>query len=455
MKKENLKTIILTLLIFSSVILSVQIWILNPVWSERVNLISYITSRFNKEEGLNINDTGAFNSVFSPRAFVLTYNDGRLLFNTTEQKGQEIRTHFNQIILSALSAKDGTEVSETEWQTLLKSSGIYADYSVSVSAKAITEFLGGTPTNLPVLAFDQAVAVFDSIGNDMSVCFRNSKENKQYRVSLSEQANIKEEYLKYQSGEKDSYSYAFEINLDKKVTDSEVQQSVLMDSYVLVPIEPVDMDIIRSESIEFDEKSIENLQKLFGYNPKIARKFIESNGNILFIDRNSTLKLYPESGSIEYTASDGGLSLAGDGSLSSVASGCAKLLDDIHKLFETDPSVTLFINSALTEKSDNSYTITFDYLFNGNLIQQDTHSCKIVVENGKIKSFFATISNYRLVEQAGNANALDAIAELYTAQNQDVLVIDDLKTGYVNKKGNMEMQWLATVGGQEKIIAVK
>ncbi|MBR4030838.1 MAG: hypothetical protein IKJ06_05545, partial [Clostridia bacterium] len=403
-----------------------------------------------------INDTGAFNSVFSPRAFVLTYNDGRLLFNTTEEKGQEIRNHFNQVILSALSVREGAQVTEAEWQTLLKSNGIYADYSVSVSTKAITEFLGGTPTNLPILAFDQAVAVFDSIGNDMSVCFRDSKENKQYRVSLPEQTEVKNQYLRHQSGEKESYSYAFEINLDKKVTGSEVQQSVLMDSYVLVPIEAVEMDIIQSENIEFDEKAIENLQKLFGYNPKIARKFIESNGNILFIDRNSTLKLYPESGSVEYTASaDGGLTLAGDGNLSSIVSGCGKLLDDIHKLFETEPSVTLFINSPLTERNDNSYTITFDYLFNGNLIQNDTHSCKIVVQDGKIKSFFATISNYRQVQQAGNANALDAIEALYTAQNKEILVIDDLKTGYVNKKGNMEMQWLATVGGQDKIIAVK
>ncbi len=449
MRKEKLKTIILTLLIFSSVILSVQIWILNPVWSERIGPRTFFEQLFTKQEGLNINDTGAVNSLFSPRSFVFTYNDGRLFFNTTEQEGEEIRNLFNTAILSALSQKERAEINETEWQTMLKSNSIYADYSVAVSVKALSEFLGGRASDIGIYSFDQAVIAFDQIGDASVICFRNSEENKQIRISLPKNQEIKGLYSRNSASEKESHSYAFEINLDKKVTESQVQQSVLMDSYVLIPIEPVTMNTIHAKNIEFTDEGMEKLLELFGYNPKIARKFVESNGNVLFIDTSSTLKFYPESGTIEYTASrDGGITIKGDGNLSSIASGCGKLLDDIHKLFEFDPNVTLFINSPLIENNQNTYTITFDYLFNGNSIEQDTHSCKIVVENGKIKSFFGTLINYEFVAESEKANALDALEVLYTAQNQDVLVIDELRTGYVQKNGIIEMQWLATVDGE-------
>ena len=453
MRKEKLKTIILTLLIFSSVILSVQIWILNPVWSERIGPKTFIENLFTAQEGLNINDTGAFDSLFSPRSFVFTYNDGRLFFNTTEQEGEEIRSLFNSSILSALSQKESTEINETEWQTMLKSNSIYADYGVAVSAKALSEFLGGRAEDTGVYSFDQAVIAFDQIGDASVICFRNSAENKQIKISLPKNQEIREVYSRNSASEKESYSYAFEINLDKKVTESQVQQSVIMDSYVLIPIEPVTMNTIRSKNIEFTEEGTEKVLELFGYNPKIARKFVESNGNVLYIDTSSTLKFYPENGTIEYTASkDGGIRIKGDGNLSSIASGCGKLLDDIGKTFEIDPNVTLFINSPLIENSENAYTITFDYLFNGNSIEQDSHSCEIVVENGKIKSFVGVLVNYEFVAETEKANALDALEALYTTQGQDVLVIDELRTGYVKKEGSMEMQWIATVDGKITVV---
>ena len=129
MKKENLKTIILTLLIFSSVILSVQIWLLNPVWSDNLNPSEFFTKLFSKdEEGLTIKDTGALNSIFSPRSFLLTYNDGRIILNTTEQNGKEIRGAFNNAIKSALNTSSYAEISEDDWQSTLRTNSIYADY---------------------------------------------------------------------------------------------------------------------------------------------------------------------------------------------------------------------------------------------------------------------------------------------------------------------------------------
>lgn len=454
MKKENLKTIILTLLIFSSVILSVQIWLLSPVWSDTQNPVNFFKQLFSKEEGLNINDTGALNSVFSPRSFVLTYNDGRLILNNTEQDGKEVRSLFNNAIKSALNSGNFAEVTEQDWQLMLRSNSIYADYSVPISSNAFLSFLGDEQTaSLPLTSFNQAVISMDRITPSTYICFRNSKENKQIRVQLTDATSLRDIYEENATKAKESYSYAFEMNLDKKVSDTNVHQTVLMNSYVLLPVEPVKMNSIETVPVTFTEETIDKILTLFGYNPKTARKYSESSGNLLFLDSNSTLKLHPDTGYIEYTANQGsGLSLTGGNMLSSAATGCGKLLDDIFTLFDIDENVTLFINSPLDNDLNTSYVISFDYLFNGNKIQAEKHSCEIHITDGVITEFYTIVKNYRFVSEKGEENALDVLEKLYLSMQQETLVIDELYTGYTENSGEMPLSWQAKVSGSNEII---
>ncbi len=458
MKKETLKTIILTLLIFSSVILSIQIWFVNPAWTQTYSLASFFTAwKPEKDDGLNINVTGAFNSVFSPRAYVFTYNDGRLFFSTTEQEGSAIRDVYNTAIKTAFSAENAVFVTENDWQTMLKSNSIYADYSVPVSINALFDFLGGTTEpSFALTSFNQTVITFDQILTNAYICFRNSTTNQQMRITLTDAQEIRNIFEQYKERSKEDYAYAFEMNLDKKMNETAVQQKVLMNSYILVPLEPVTMNTIRREAVTFSQQTIDGLLELFGYNPKTARKFTESNGTILFVDNKSTLKLNSETGYVEYIAEkDDGLALPGDGNLSSIASGCGKLLDNIYNLFVMDPNVTLFINSPLDTENAERYTITFDYLFNGNSIQNDTHSCKIVVSGGEILEFYATIKNYQMVAVGNQENAQDVLDTLYTNLNQDALLINNLYTGYIDAPGEMPLCWRAEVQGSDEIITVK
>lgn len=458
MKKENLKTIILTLLIFSSVILSIQIWLVNPVWSSKYSLSTFFSSwKKPKDDGLNINVTGAFNSVFSPRSFVLTYNDGRIFFRTTEEEGSVLRNICNNSIKSAFESGNAAFVTESDWQTMLKSNSVYADYSVPIRITALAEFLGCTATpDFQLSSFNQVVITFDQILTNTYISFRNSTTNQQIRIPLENAQEIKNQYEIFSERTKENYSYAFEMNLDKRVNESAVQQKVLLDSYILLPLDPVPMNVIRAENVAFTEDSIEKILELFSYNPKIARKFTESNGTMLFVDNRSTLKLNTQTGYIEYTASpNNGLALPGDGTLSSIASGCGKLLDNLYNLFEMDPNVTLFISSPLDSENSAEHTITFGYLFNGNTIQSETPGCAITVVNGKITAFYANVKNYKTVTVAGTKNAQEVLDTLYTTLNQDSLVINQLYTGYIDFSGDMPLNWQAKVQGTDETITVK
>lgn len=458
MKKETLKTLILTLLIFSSVILSVQVLLQNASWTTDISLLSLLAgTESEKEEAININDTGALSSVFSPSSFLLTYADGRLFYSSTQQEGKDIRTPFNRILKSALQSENAVTVTEEDWQSALQQQSVYADYFVPVSVDAMSAFLGNTKTaRFDTEAFDRIVVCFNPVTSGAEVFLRDSASDKQVSIPVGDATALQTMFDSFANAPKQSYSYAFELNLDKKMDGADVQQNVLLDSYVLLPLEPHAMNIIRAQNVAFNEKNTDRILTLFGYNPKIVRKFTENNGNLLFVDQYSTLSVNPASGQLIYTAESGrGIPLQGDGSLSSNATACGKLLDDLFNLFEMDPNVTLFINTPLTGTAKDKYTVSFEYLFDGNRILSKKNSCEITVDDGKIINFRATIRNYTLVSDAGERHAIEVLDYLYSSMEQDMLVVNELYTGYTQSNGDMPMTWKAGIEGSREIITVE
>ena len=458
MKKETLKTIILTLLIFSSVILSAQLLLNNSAWTSEYSLWALFQGeKDNKKEAVDINDTGALSSVFSPSSFLLTFDDGRLYYSATQEEGKNLRVSFNEALKKAFQNNQAATVNEQEWQSALQKPGIYANYYVPISADAMSAFLGNTNHSATSgSSFDQIVICFDLVTSGGTVYFRDSDANKQLRVQIDNTSSLLSAFSKYEAVQKQGYAYAFELNLDKKMADSAVQQNVLLDSYVLLPLEPMTMNVIRSETMTISDTATDGILPLFGHNPKIARKFTDNSGNHLFVNQESTLTINPETGLIEYSAEDGyGIELDGDGSLSSNATGCGKLLDDLFKLFEMDPNVTLFINTPLTDTSKTDYTISFDYLFDGNRIIRDNNSCEIQIKAGKIVHFKANIRNYTFVRTTEQKHAIEILDHLYITQAQDMLTVNELYTGYVDKGGEIPLTWKAGIHGSPEIITVE
>ncbi|MBR3941958.1 MAG: hypothetical protein IKJ55_01255, partial [Clostridia bacterium] len=444
--------------IFSSVILSAQLLLNNNAWTDEYSLLSLLKGDTEKKsQAVNIKDTGALNSVFSPSSFLLTFTDGRLYYSATQAEGKALRTPFNETIQKAFQNNNAETVSEQEWQSALQKPGIYANYYVPVSIDAMSAFLGNSQDSATSRdAFDQIAICFDPVTSGAAVYLRDSSSNKQLRIPVDNTESLFSAFAKYESVQKQGYAYAFELNLDKKMDDASVQQNVLLDSYVLLPLDPMPMNVIRAESVSISDSTADEILPLFGHNPKIARKFTDNNGNHLFVNQESTLTINPETGFIEYAAEEGfGVLLNGDGSLSSNATGCGKLLDDLFKLFEIDPNVTLFINTPLTDSSKSDYTISFDYLFDGNRILRDKNSCEIQIKNGKIVHFKANIRNYTFVRETEPRHAIEILDRLYSMQDKDVLTVNKLYTGYVDEGGEISLTWKAGVQNSDRIITVE
>lgn len=464
MAKEKIKTWLLILLVVSSLFLTGRIYLDQRFWPDgytlpdgfAATLVSKFMGWLEPGESLNINVMGALDSVFSPRRIILSYTDGRLIFNLSKQEGREIRTALNDIIKASLSAQTAVTVDEAEWQSQLRANGVYADFSVPISMQAMARFLNvQTPQSFTLTSFDQiAVAANDFSQSNLSVYFRDSAQNKQMRVSPAISKDEIQTILRHnEKPEKENYAYAFEMNLDKRVEGEGMEhQKVLFNSYVLLPLDPVQISVITDSGVTLQEEDYTRILKLFGYHVNTVRRFTGTDDSVTFVDSASSLTIRPD-GYLKYQAADEskGLVLGSQSDLTTAALASAKLLDDLISPFTADPAAGLFITSPLNaENETGSYTFSFAYLYNGSeILSPAPGAVTITTKNGRLVSLSAYIKNYTQVETAGERSPLDVLDSLYVTvsahQSQDTFTILNLYTGYKESKAEVPLDWIARI----------
>lgn len=421
------------------------------VWSKKLS--SFLG---NDKNTTNINVTGALESVFSPRVAVLSYSDGRVTVNFTDEESKSLRNSINNIIKEAL-IKNDTPATKEQWQSALTSKSIYADFSVPVSFDAMSEFLG-VKNNISTFShFDSMVIVTNNISNTslIPVYFCDSNEQKYLSVPVFLNDNTLYTLLdNYSKKEKQNISYAFEINLDKKL-DTNTHQKILFDSYVRINLDPINLNVIERENVDiYNENTVKKIMELFSVEYKTAKKYTQSDLTTLYVDSNCVVTLHPD-GLIEYEATDNkGIKISEDNSVSSCAASSAKILDDLLGCFDISNNTRIFINSPLNEVDKESYTFNFDYLYNSIPIYSEDHGCSIKVDNGRISSLKAYIKNFNLVSKGKESNPLEVIDILYESMGERNIKINDLYFGYFDKRGQITLSWQAQIEGSEDIIII-
>ena len=171
----------------------------------------------------------------------------------------------------------------------------------------------------------------------------------------------------------------------------------------------------------------------FNLNLNTARKLVQADDTVLYVNSNSTLTL-GNNGYIEYapSVSSKGIKIGEENSVTTAAAGSAKIIDNLLRYAGIDQSTTLYISSPLLENSDGEYTFTFDYVFAGNPIASDTHGLEVEVKNGYITSLRANLKSYYLLDAGKEREPLELIDELYSklSSNNENITIDELYFGY-------------------------
>lgn len=462
MKKESIKTLLLSALVLCSLVLTTQIWFSEKLWSSDYDFFSVFKDKFSTifsgsdEDSLSIGDTGAFNSIFAPNTILLSSVSGRSVYDSSSDKGGEISLVINDVIKSALSTSF-SPVSEDEWKNVIKVTNIYADYHVPVSLSAIGTFL---ETDIIIdqnfKSFDKILIDCDKLSNTIvPVYFRDSESNSHYRINAPFD-KTKLTALFTNSNNNLNLSYSFELGLDKKAEgEGSKHQTVLLDSYILLSLDETPMNIIKEEPINLLDET-EHILETFGYNSKTVRKFTQTNGTENFVDSKSTLVISPK-GYIEYTAvSDtSGFAVGTDEHITTAAVGVAVLIDNILSHFNLNSGTKLFISSPLVETDGDSHTLTFGYMFDAIKIINDNQDCIVTVKNGKITHLKLNIKNYSEIETKEPTNVLDIIDKAYSKNTDATLNIKDLRTSYVKYGNKYEKAWLVTTDVSEEPIVIE
>ncbi len=468
MGKEKIKTVLLTVLILSSVFFTMQIWTSEKLWPSGYDFFSVLresaVGRFfgmsSEDKSVNITVTGALDSVFAPGTVMLSYSNGnRITLDYTRKELKDITGFLNDAI-SGCADFEPIKITEAEWQGALQSGSIYADYTVPIGYSEIHRFLGSAePKTGSLRAFDKIIiAPVQSVTGIMAVYFRDSENETFYKVSSEFDSNIFTNILmKYSSLPMPDMSYAFEMGLDKKLTgEGESHQKIIIDSYVLIPLNPFRMTVINPSVMDIEENSINHLLSCFEFNPKTARRFTLTNDSIMYVNERSTLSIRKD-GYFEYSAADTtkGVKMSDGVSLSDSAASCAKLIDEILSEFDISPSTKLFISSPLVESGGNTHTFKFDYLYETETISMPGNACSAVVTDGYLTSLKAYIRSFEKNSEGEYTDPYNALDRLYTASGSEELVIDEFYRGYIYDEESMTLKWMAKVNGTNEVMVLE
>ena len=458
MTKERIKTILLIILVLSSLILSGEIWFGEKLWPEGYDFFSVYQETFigkiyswfsGDEETLSINDTGALDSIFAPKTTLLSFDEGRLSLDSTDEEGKLVTDKINEVLKESFVSTRLSNINEKDWQEALIQNGIYADYSVLVSVRAMMDFLGcerSTQTLFP--SFDQMIILIgDGTRTAIPVYFRNSETEEHYSVITNfSKDNLLEFLSNYATKPMLNLAYSFELNLDKKVVGAgETHQKVILDPYILLPLESMEMNSVKQDYINISDNS-EKILSAMGYNKNTVRRFTRTD-TTLFVDSKSTLTLGKNY--IEYEASSNrsGIQIGTDGNIATAAAGSASLIDKVISCFNINENTKLFISTPLTDEKKEEYTLHFDYHYDAVPVNMGEHGCTVTVRNGNVTYMKLFINSFSEIEKNEASYALDVLEKVYEKAGKDVQ-IDELVNGY-EKQGDIYRKiWNASVGGE-------
>lgn len=455
MNKERIKTLLLSALIISSIVLSMQIWFNKKLWSSGYDFFSVFKdnfpSVFNKEEStLNIGDTGALDSIFAPKTILLSNVNGRAMFDSTTDEGKEIILILNELIRSSLSSNTISPVSEQDFKETIKLKNIYADYYVPVSINSIGSFLEAEQTTASdFVSFDKILVDCEKISTSIiPVYFRDSENNLHFRVNTPYDKAKLDTLFENQANTDLNLAYSFELGLDKKAHGAgNEHQNIFLDSYVLLSLDEMPMNSITEEKTDItSEDNSEKILRVLGYNPNTVRRFTQTDGTVNFVDSKSTLVISPK-GYIEYTPANenSGIKIGNDNNITTAAAGSASLIDKILGSFIINPRTKLFISSPLTNEETTEHTLTFNYLYNSDLIRSEDRDCVVKVKNSRITYLKLYIKSFKETRHNDPTNVLDVIEEIYKISGyKNNLVIKTLSTSYAQYGHLYNKVWVAT-----------
>ncbi|MBR5587037.1 MAG: hypothetical protein IKW02_03650 [Clostridia bacterium] len=367
-------------------------------------------------------------------------------------------------ILGKVSEKTSkfTLTTEDEMLSAIKSTSVSVDFG-TVFGGEIGGYIG---TYFPAKQLKEVViSLSDSALGKPVVYIRDRADGEIYKtavdVPLAQFAETVLAHLeKHSSG---NLPFAFELgfHMSKQTEESEISQDILLNSNILIgltDVEAPEISVSAPKNTGLTSSQASLILRQFGMDKTSARKYIETNDAIIYVDGGATLKISP-TGTLEYTAQTEGPEIYNPSSKDALPVAVGNIFSYIRRIireFDTN-TPPLQISSDLVNLSDNTeeVTINIDYYINSIPVMawENKHAITVTMKNGKLVSYTQQVCDLETQEEMLSAgNMLQAVDGLYeTLPEGTKATVSDLFVAYTAED---TLSWCARLDSDDSLIII-
>ncbi len=461
MIKERIKSCLLVMLVASSIVLTLNMWINGKLWPNGYNFFSNITNYLsygNKSYYLSKEN------ISYPEKIIINNLEHRNLYTHTSKEYPEITAPVLSVIKQSISKYEFVESDNAEWNTALSGSSVYVSYPVAYDTALICGILDVTPMDINTKSVQEFIIVpsVDANSSAVTVYTKDFDTKKVYKTIITTDVNIIRNIIEtYATHSLNLLPYSFELNFDIS-ENMAVEQKVVIDPTVTLRLDGTQLPYVTAENYLFEIYNnthiSSSLLNAFGYNTTNSRSYVDKNNNVVYVENYSTIKIN-ENGLLEYKSIDPekGIPLT-NSSASTVYDNFIACIEFVNNLWDsTLPNEPLNINltsNIVTQSGANSFKITMDYYINGYQIMLDGKSgVEITVTNGKITEYKQLFNKFENTEKRETvASSIDAIDAIFADASIQSGTISELSIVYSGKDGTLTPVWAAKLDDKNMII---
>lgn len=458
-KKEIAKNVILSLLICVCVFLFYKIWFSEKLWSSDYNFFASLWGN-----SQNLSDTSSsIEDILTPKNIIFSGGGKRFVSTKGEADFDGYYAEVKEI-LGKISEKTSkfTTATEEEMLAAIKSTSVAVDFG-TVFGGEIGGYLG---TYFPAKQLKEVViSLSDAALGKPVIYIRDRADGAIYKTSadmpLAQLTEKMSAHLEKKASGNLPFAFELGFHQSKQTEESEISQDILLNSNILIGLAEVEapaISVSAPEDIELTTSGTSLLLRQFGMNRTSARKYIEANDAVLYVDSGATLKISP-SGTLEYTSQNEGPVIYDPSSKDALPVAVGNIFSFIRRIIREFDTKTppLQISSDLVNLSSNTQevTINIDYYINSIPVMawENRHAITVTLKNGRLVSYTQQVCNLETADEMLYAgNMLQAVDGLYvTLPEGTKATVSDLFVAYTEEN---TLSWCARMEGDENLIII-
>ena len=219
---------------------------------------------------------------------------------------------------------------------------------------------------------------------------------------------------------------------------------------------------------DYNYEAIENILSTFGFNTMNAKRYVEDDNSMVYVENYGTVKIYTD-GLVEYKAinDDKGIALSDKTGISydDTVALAVGMVNNMTKSALGDRETDIRVTSDLVDEKQKTIKLTFDYYINGVMASSFNdflpsrdkveHAVEMIIIGSKVVSYRQMMSYFKVDEsESKNVSSIDALDVLFADKDFDKYTnLTDLFPCYVlDEEGKGKITWGAVMDGIFKII---